>query len=260
MKNITLNSKDNTNNACILSSINTQNKFINDSAIKFNQNPREYDQPVKERLLTLSNQNYNYENLNTEFSTQKRNNRNNLRTNENTIFNTGLNLVSPKMLYNNYKSINDINIPYGKYKENYNSTVNDLKDKLENSINFQMPNKSKKTRKSPLGFKFYEIPHKNDKKPSNNYRINLLRESIERSIKYNKPSTINKENLDELIGEENIRLKIFKNNLDAFTEINSLKHPNLNQITKMTKLKEWSLRISNSRHMGPKYDPHNYPK
>ena len=48
------------------------------------------------------------------------------------------------------------------------------------------------------------------------------------------------------------------NKLDAFADLNSPKHPNMNQITKMTKLKEAHLKVSNSRYMGVKYDPHNY--
>lgn len=253
-----MNSKINQKNASILLSINTENKSQNEERImKTNINSREHDSPIKERLLTLSNQNYNYGNLHTHNSNHNRNYKNSLKTNENTILNTGINLVSPRKLYNNYKSFNDMKSADGKYKENYHSTVVDLKDKLENSFNFHMQTKSEKTRNSPKGFKFYEIPHINSGKPTDNYRINLLWESLEKSIKYHK-SNVNMENLDEIIGEENNRLKMFKNSLDAFTEINSPKHPNLNQITKMTKLKESSLRICNSRFMGPKYDPHNF--
>lgn len=255
-----MNSKIHQNNVSILLSINTQNKFSNeDPTMKMSKIPKEYDSPIKERLLTMSNQNNNYGNLNTHNSNYNRTNKNYLRTNENAILNTGINLISPKMLFNNYKSFNDLKNQSGKYTENYHSTVVDLKDKLENSINFQIANKSKKTRNSPQGFKFNEIPHINSGKPSDNYRINLIRESLERSIKYQKPN-VNKENLDELISEENNRLKFFKNSLDAFTEINSSKHPNLNQITKMTRLKQSIVAISNSRFMGPKYDPHNYPQ
>lgn len=258
-------SKNQINNASILLSINTHNKFLHkESAFKVNNN-KEYDSPIKERLLTLTNQNHNYGIVNTQnsinnnYNNNNRNNRNYLKTNENTILNTGLNLVSPKMNYKNYKSFNDSSSPSEKYKENYNSTVIDLKDKLENSINFHLRVKNNKTRNLPLGMKFNEIPHIQTKKPSDNYRINLLLESLERSINYQKP-TVNTGNLNEIIQEENNRLKLFKKNLDAFTGTNSPKHPNLNQITKMTKLKESSVKISNSRFMGSKYDPYNYPQ
>jgi len=253
-----MNSKVNQNNLSIMLSINTLNKFSNeDPALKTNKNPNYYESPIKERLLTIPNQNHNYGNMNTHNSNYIKTNKNYLRTNENAILNTGINLVSPKVINNNYKSFKDMGNQFGKYTENYHSSVAELKDKIENSINFQISYKCKNMHISPKGFKFYEIPNINSGKQSDNYRINLYREKLEKSIKYHKPN-VNKENIDELIGEENNRLKIFKNSLDAFTKIYTSKHPNLDQITKMTRLKESNLRISNSRFMGPKYDPHNY--
>jgi len=245
----------------LILSLHTQNNFIRDeSSLKINQNLRVFDSPMpKERLLTLTNQNQYQGNYKTHNSYIK-GNKIIFRNNENTILTTAINLISPKNLPSNYKSFNDyINGPNGKYKENYASCVANLKEKFENSKDSLINNpKNIINSKNPTdGFKSYEIPHICSGKSSENFRTNLFRENLEKSIKYLKPKN---EDLEELIDEENNKLKIYMDKLDAFTGLNSPKHPNLNQITKMTKLRESNLRVANSRYMGSKYDPLNYPK
>ena len=56
------------------------------------------------------------------------------------------------------------------------------------------------------GFKSYEIPHIETGKVSENYRINLFRENLEKSIKYHKPD-LEKQSINTFIDEENIKLK-----------------------------------------------------
>jgi len=194
---------------------------------------------------------------------------------------TGINLVSPRTCNSDYKYINDYyetNNDAGKYKENYLNFALNLKENFanKNNNNYNLyTNRSNNDKlrirneilnteisniKGTNGLKSYEIPHiQNNNKISDNYRINLLRQSLEKSIKYHKPN-LNMENLEEIIDEENNKLKIYMNKVHAFVEDNSNKHPNLNQITKMTKLRESHLRVSNSRYMGIKYDPLNYAK
>ena len=210
----------------------------------------------KERLLTLTNQNYNYNNINTQNSYSKGRNRN-LKIGENTIMKTGINLITPKNINSrDYKSFaNQLTKSSGKYKENYFNSVANLKESFETPNNINTENLNLKN--SYKGFKSYEIPHINTGKISENYRINLFRENLEKSIKYHKPD-LEKQSINTFIDEENIKLKVYMNKLDAFAEFNSSKYPNLIQITKMNKLKTSNLKLSNNRYMGVKYDPHNY--
>ena len=66
------------------------------------------------------------------------------------------------------------------------------------------------------------------------------------------------DNIQEIINEEDLKLMHYLNRLNYFADFNSSKFPNLIQITNMEKLKTSSLKITNNRFMGPRYDPNNY--
>lgn len=174
----------------------------------------------------------------------------------NTIVHTGMKLISPKNVsYFNYKGFSVNKNPDSKYKENYVTSLANLKERIESPKNINSYNSEDFFK----GFKSYEVPHIYTKKKSENYKINLFHESLEKSIKYDK-SLQNSRNLDVIINLENDKLRNYMNNLEKFVNINSSssKFPNLIQITKMDKLKTSNLKIANNRYMGERYDPHNY--
>ena len=179
---------------------------------------------------------------NNNFSESNSRNRIFIKTTENSILNN--NLQSPKNF--------DINPNYTKkYNEDYSNCILNLKEKIHitNSII---------VKKSYDGLKSYEIPHIHNRKNSENYRINLIRENLEKTLKFNKNNKFNNDDINQVINEENSKMKMYINNLEKFAVMNSPKFPNIIQITNMNKLKTSNVKVSNNRYMGSRYDPNNY--
>jgi hypothetical protein len=194
------------------------------------------------------------------FSTEeRRKNRFSHLKSENSIMQTGINCISPKFQNKNYNSFNQNDNK--KYKENYINSVEKLKE------NFDSP--SIRNRNMKMGMRYDDIPRiPNDKKFDNlngngrneNGRMNMFCNGIEKSIKYYKMESDTR-NMNELIDEENFKLKNYMCNMNKFLELganNNEKYPHLNDIQKMKKLRYQNLILSNNRYMGEKYDPLNY--
>ena len=188
--------------------------------------------------------NYHYSNE------ERRRNRGPYMKSENSIMQTGLNCISPKLHNGHYKSFRQND--NGKYKENYLSSAENLREI------FDSPSKINKSLK--LGLKYSDVPRVKTDKKCNNYRANLFYNGLEKSIKNYKPES-DKRKMDEMIDEENDKLKIYMSNLDEFVddknEMNG-KYPDLIEFQKMNKLKHHNLVLSGNRYMGERFDPLNY--
>ncbi len=124
--------------------------------------------------------------------------------------------------------------------------------------NFVSPIRNNKHLK--LGLRYDEIPRISIDKKYKNNRMNLFCNVMEKTIKYYKIES-DKRNMNELINEENLKLKNYMNNMNKFMQIKGNiyeKYPNLIDFQNMEKLKENNLILSNNRYMGEKYDPLNY--
>lgn len=207
-------------------------------------------------------------NNNNNFATEdRRRNRGLYIKSENSIMQTGINCISPKYQSGHYKSFS--HNENSKYKENYLNSVENLK---ENFIrNNESPSNKSNKNKIKLGLMYNEIPRISDSK---NYspRMNQFCNSIEKSIKYYKIEP-DRKNLEELIDEENQKLKNYFSNMNKFIEmrnnsmdltnknnkeIEKFNYPSLMDLQKMKKLKQQNLVLSGNRYMGEKYDPLNY--
>lgn len=210
-----------------------------------------YNIPTEKNNLPSQHNLNNYNAYDTD--NRKRSIGNSLREKtENSIMQTGLNCISPKLHNRHYKSSNEIE--YFKYKENYIKSVETLKENFESpSIN----------RNLKSGLIYNDIPRLDLNKKKEYPRTKLFCNSIEKAIKYDK-SESNSKNLNEHIDEENFKLKNYMNNINKFVEkkenLDKEKFPNLMEIQKMKKITQENLILRNNRYMGERYDPLNYYK
>jgi hypothetical protein len=202
---------------------------------------------------------------------------------------------------NGLNSINNDNNKYNslfynknKYKENYFSSFYNLRDTF-NSMEFGK-NDSHTLRKNG-NFKSDEIPHLTYKRSSDNFRINLLRNKMEKTLKNEQSgksliASMDKEGgvkeIIENINKQNFKLKKYLNNFNDFNNFNSTTtsnsksnstshhfgqsnfsnksnfmdnksyHPNLKDILTSTNLRTSKLRLGNNKFMGERYNPNNY--
>lgn len=180
-----------------------------------------------------------------------------------------------------------------KYNENYQKSLINLKNNFEG--NYFSPNNITNANKLTISgnFKSYEIPNMNFKKDSNNFRVNLLRNKLEKTL-LNNPynfSQNEQENLNDIntnlknselnnntqkiiwpYGDKDINDKIKGENdkLKKYLTLNNHKneniiangrksyYPNLKDIVSSTDLKTSNVKLNNNKYMGERYNPHNY--
>lgn len=165
-----------------------------------------------------------------------------------------------------------------KYKEDYQTTYNDLKTNLDiNEIGLGIKYSDTKSNSTNSNlnsgnFKSYEIPNLNYKRGSNNYRLNLIRNKIEKTLLTDQNKETNpidplvciKENEDfeeinEKIIGENEKLKKYMENLEKNHEEGRKSFfPQLKELVNSNDLMTSRIKITNQKFMGDKYNPSNY--
>lgn len=128
---------------------------------------------------------------------------------------------------NNSNKYNSLFYNKNKYKENYFNSFYNLKNSFDSIVLGK--NNSHSLRKNG-NFKSTEVPHLNYKRSSDNFRINLLRNKMEKTLKnelngksliasMDKEGGVNE--VIENINKENFKLRKYMNNINEFNTFNS---------------------------------------
>ena len=158
-----------------------------------------------------------------------------------------------------------------KYRENYRNSLNNLKSCFDNDAYNFGNNNIKNNLTNSGNFKSYDIPHLNYKRGSDNFRINLIRNKLEKTLLtgQNKEKNPNdtliasktNEGFDEInekIKGENDKLRKYMNHIHKNSEERMKSHPNLKDIMNSTSLRTTKMKLMNNKYMGERYNPSNY--
>lgn len=171
-------------------------------------------------------------------------------------------LINPKKYIQNRYNQNRYNNQ--KYSEDYQTTINSLKEKFSNNFISNTSKNSSSPQRITYGtFKSYEVPHLNTQRQSSNFRVNLIRNKLENTLlKTGKDSKHNSsvndiDNLNKRIEDENKKLKNYFDNINRFTQDQGF-YPSVSQITNSNNLRTTKVKLYNNKYMGERYDPSNF--